>query len=263
MRLDHIYCQDNVLGLREHVPDESIDLTVTSPPYDRLRTYQGYTFDLVDVVNELYRVTKKGGVIVWVVGDQVIKGSETGTSFRHALTFLKRGFRLHDTMIYQKKGRPFRDPTRYAQQFEYMFVFAKGKPKAINLIKDRPNKQAGRLSGASFRRKNGEMCRNKKRNITPPFGVRSNIWEYDAGYLKTTLDREAFVHPAMFPESLVRDHILSWSDEGDVVLDPFMGSGTTAKVARILHRHYIGFEVSSEYVELANRRVRSTLFRSS
>ena len=251
IELNKIYCMDNVQGLRT-LQDECIDLTVTSPPYDNLRTYNGYCFDFENIARELYRVTKQGGVVVWVVGDGTVNGSETCTSFRQAIYFHEIGFNLHDTMIYQKSGVAYPDSNRYLQQFEYMFVFSKGKPKTANLIKDRPNKYVGTMGGDH----RGGLCKREA------FGARFNIWYYPNGKYNSTKDVVAFKHPAVMPEQLCNDHIISWSNKGDIVLDPFMGSGTTAKVARALGRHYIGFEISEEYVNLANKRLENakTLF---
>jgi site-specific DNA-methyltransferase (adenine-specific) len=245
---------DNVDGLRTIVPDASIDFCLTSPPYDHLRKYHGYLFRFEELAKELYRVMKPGGVVVWVVGDQTIKGSETGTSFRQALFFMQIGFLLYDTMIYHKlNARPGRNP-RYKQAFEYMFVFSKGKPKTFHPLKE-PCKYAGSLFKQGDRQSDGAIKRKEKRPI-PPMKVRENIWHYSVGYLKSTKDRMAFEHPAIFPEQLAEDHIRSWTKEGDLVLDPFMGSGTTAKVAQQLNRDYVGFEISPHYLTIAQQRLR-------
>ena len=230
---------NNCIDGMKSLEDDVIDLTVTSPPYDNLRSYNDSsswnheTFKLV--ANELYRVTKKGGVIVWVVGDAVVKGSETGSSFRQALYFMDLGFRLHDTMIYEKNGSPFparRDGNRYSQVFEYMFILSKNdKPKTANLLCDKPNRWAGytHFGKGSIRTKDGELV---ERNIKPipEFSPRNNIWKYNTGRNYSSKDAAAFEHPAIYPEQLVKDHILTWSSEDDLVLDPFMGSGTTAVI---------------------------------
>lgn len=233
------------LELMKKIPNSSIDLTVTSPPYDNLRTYNGYTFNFEGIAKELYRVTKDGGVVVWVVGDATIKGSETGTSFRQALYFIQCGFNLHDTMIYEKSGMSFPDSTRYHQIFEYMFIFSKLNPKTFNPIKDRQNKYVGLIGG----NKRGGLCKRDK------FGNRFNIWRYANGRDNSTKDRKAFNHPAIFPEKLASDHIISWSNEGDTVLDCFLGSGTTGKMAKQLNRNFIGIEISQEYLDIAKNRI--------
>lgn len=262
LQLDVIHCMDNVEGLRKLIPDESIDLTVTSPPYDNLRTYNGFSFDFEALAHELYRVTKPGGVVVWVVGDATINGSETGTSFRQALYFKDEvGFNLHDTMIYLKNSCPFPEVNRYYPSFEYMFVLSKGKPKTVNLIQDKPNKHAGVKITGTQRNSDGKLqqvsaVRNKTNRTVKPFGVRRNVWEYNVGKWSVTKDTVAYKHPAIFPEKLAEDHIISWSNPGDVVLDPFMGSGTTAKMAKLNGRHYIGFEISHEYVDIAEERLK-------
>ena len=260
MEIDNIYNMDCLEGMKQ-MEAESIDLTVTSPPYDNLRTYNGYCFDFENIAKELYRVTKQGGVVVWVVGDATIDGNETGTSFRQALFFKEIGFKLHDTMIYEKLSVACYDPDcrRYKQAFEYMFVFTKGKPKTFNAIIDRPVlKQCKMNKQAHGRDKNGKRKYYERLYESKEFQTRFNIWEYNIGNNITTKDAIAFQHPAIFPERLARDHITSWSNEGDIVLDPFMGSGTTAKVARALNRHYIGFEISAEYCDIIRQRLEQT-----
>jgi len=245
---------DNVLGMSK-LDDNSIDLTVTSPPYDDLRNYNGYSFDFENVAKQLYRITKQGGVVVWVVGDATIKGSETGTSFKQALYFKDLGFNLHDTMIYEKTG-VLPTKNRYIQSFEYMFVFSKGKPKTINLIKDRKNNCAGQstFGNTSFRNKDGSLNVGSKK-IVAEFGYRMNIWRITNGYGFGQKDKIAYSHPATFPESLAQDHILSWSNGNDIILDPFMGSGTVAKMAKINNRNFIGFEISREYCDIIDQRM--------
>ena len=250
--INKIYNMDNIEGMRL-LDDNCIDLTVTSPPYDNLRKYKGFEWDFEGVANELHRVTKEGGVVVWVVGDATINGSETGNSFRQALYFKEIGFNLHDTMIYIKNGGLNSGSLNaYQQKFEYMFVLSKGKPKTINLIKDRPNKY---VEDRIKRKKMKDGTYKEQHFKTEPFGTRYNYWIYDTGSGKSTKDKIAFKHPAIFPEALAQDHILSWSNEGDTVLDPFMGSGTTAKMAKLNNRNYIGFELSEEYCKIAEQRI--------
>ena len=235
------------------IDDESIDLTVTSPPYDDMREYQdGHIFNLDNLITELYRTTKVGGVVVWVIGDSTVKGSETGTSFRHALKFKEYGFNIHDTMIWDKGSFAFPSSNRYHQVFEYMFIFSKGKPKSINLIKDRKNLYVGER-GASGRDKDGKR-RQGKSSVRNEYGARFNIWHYPIGGGHCTKDKVAYEHPAIFPEDLAKDHIISWSNEGDIVLDPFMGSGTTAKMAQQLNRRWVGIELSKDYCEIIKKR---------
>ncbi len=259
LELNKIYCMDCLEGMKQ-LDDNSIDLTVTSPPYDNLRTYNGYTWDFEGVAKQLYRITKPGGVVVWVVGDATVNGSETGTSFRQALYFKEIGFNLHDTMIYQKDACPFPETNRYYPAFEYMFIFSKGKPKTANLIADKPNKTYGVKIRGSGRNPDGTLkphaaVKNKTNRTVKKFGVRTNVWLYSVGKWKITKDEYAYKHPAMFPEQLAQDHIISWSNPGDVVLDPFMGSGTTAKMAVLNDRFFIGFEISPEYCDIANQRI--------
>ena len=250
--------QGDCLEKMKDIPDVSIDLTVTSPPYDNLRKYNGYVFDFEGIAKELYRVTKDGGVVVWVVGDATIKGSETGTSFRQALYFKDVcGFSLHDTMIYAKNNYIPLTHNRYEQQFEYMFVLSKGKPRVFNaLMKD--NKQAGLLKGGTFRQNKDELGKRHRDVGVAKKSIRPNIFFYNVGLHNSTNDKGAFKHPAIYPESLAYDHIISWSNEGDTVLDPMMGSGTTGKVAKKLNRRFIGIDISKEYLDIAKRRIEDT-----
>lgn len=262
MQTNCIKCCDNVEGLR-CLPDNCIDLTVTSPPYDNLRAYQGFSWDFDALASELYRVTKPGGVVVWIVNDATINGTETGTSFRQALAFKSLGFNIHDTMIYAKHNPPpTGGPKRYAQSFEYMFVFTKGSPKTFHpLTEPRRNacndKRTKRVK--SFTRKADGTTDRRLVAINQNDPKRRNVWTYLVGGGNTTSDKYAYQHPAMFPEQLAADHIISWSNPGDVVLDPFLGSGTTAKMAVLNGRRYIGFEISADYVEIAKRRIAAAL----
>jgi site-specific DNA-methyltransferase (adenine-specific) len=238
------------------LPSQSIDLTVTSPPYDNLRTYNGYSFDFEGIAKELYRVTKDGGVVVWIVGDATVNGSETGTSFKQALYFKEIGFNLHDTMIYQKNNFANPSSNRYHQIFEFMFVLSKGKPKAFNPIKDRKNVCAGESNwGANKARQKDGSFKERPKKIVSEYGMRYNIWEFMTSKGFATKDNFAYSHPAIFPEKVAHDHIISWSNEGDTVLDCFLGSGTTGKVAKQLNRQFIGIEISPEYMEIAKKRI--------
>jgi len=232
------------------IDDKSIDLTVTSPPYDNLREYNGFTWDFENIAKELYRVTKDGGVVVWIVNDSTVKGSETGTSFKQALYFKEIGFNLHDTMIWHKVS-PYQDKNRYIASFEYMFILSKGKPKTANLIKDRKNKWAGTKVHGNERLKNGEMRQLsdvQKSKCIKEYGSRFNIWNI-------TPNKKNNGHPAVFPEQLAIDHILSWSNENDIILDPFMGSGTTAIACKNVNRYFIGMEKDETYYNIACKRI--------
>lgn len=255
LELNKIYCGD-CLTIMKNIDDCSINLTVTSPPYDKLRTYNGYDFDFEKTAKELFRVTIQGGVVVWVVGDATVNGSETGTSFKQALYFKEIGFNLHDTMIYQKNSYPFPPVNRYYQQFEYMFVLSKGKPKTYNIQRqetdprwrNKNNKSASQRNADGTVKKLEYECGKNDRKM-------DNVWLLNTGYMRSTPDKIAYVHSAIFPDELAKRHILSWSNERDVVLDPMCGSGTTLKMAKITNRNYIGIDVSSEYCELSRKRV--------
>jgi len=264
MEINKIYLEDNLETL-SRMNDEFYDLIVTSPPYDGIRKYNGFAFDMDKLTSELFRTIKKGGVIVWVVNDQVVKGSETGTSFRQALKFMEAGFNLHDTMIYEKNSSSYpssQKGNRYTQIFEYMFVFSKGKPKTTNLICDKPNKWAGHTNwGKNTKRlgDNEQLIEIENIKPVPDFSPRNNIWRYVNGGGFASKDKIAHKHPAIFPEELAKDHILTWSNEDDLVYDPFMGSGTVAKMSILLKRNYIGSEISKDYVDICLERINITL----
>lgn len=251
--VENIFLGDCVEVMREKVCDESVDLVVTSPPYDNLRSYGGgvdWNYDKFQLVaNELWRVIKSGGVVVWIVNDATIDGSETGTSFRQALYFKEIGFNLHDTMIWEKIS-PFTHEDRYIANFEYMFILSKGKPKTTDLICDRRNLWGGTKVHGTLQQKEGVLSEiNGKGKEIKEFGARLNTWDIPAEKNNKT------GHPAVFPLRLAQDHIRTWSREGDLVLDPFMGSGTTGIAAHNLDRRFIGIEINKEYYEIAKYRV--------
>ncbi len=246
LALNKIYCMDNIQGMAK-LGEETVDLTVTSPPYDDLRNYNGYSFDFEKTARGLYYVTKPGGVVVWIVGDATKNGSETGTSFKQALYFKEIGFNLHDTMIWFKpNAMPQIDKTRYTQSFEYMFIFSKGKPKTANPLLIL-TKNAGKIV---------KRISNNNQNINKSVRIdKTKDKRISFNVCKVCVGTKSFGHPAVFPEQLVQDHVLSWSNEGDLVFDPFMGSGTTAKMAKLNNRNFIGFEISQEYCDIANKRL--------
>lgn len=247
--IDRIYNED-CLATMSRMPDGFVDMVVTSPPYDGMKSYNGYSFDFENVAKELFRVTKEGGVVVWVVGDETRAGDETGTSFRQALYFKEIGFRLFDTMIWHKPNSfNFGSNDCYRQSFEYMFVFTKGKIATRNLIKDVPAKMAGRTVKGARRHVNG--VRDEVPDfVVPEYKRRDNVWD-----IMVAQEKGTGKHPAVFPEVLAGDHIISWSNPGEIVYDPFMGSGTVAKAARSLGRRFIGSEISAEYCAIAERRL--------
>lgn len=255
IEIDKIY-NENCLQTMSRMPDDFVDLTVTSPPYDNLREYNGYSFDFENIARELFRITKPGGAVVWVVNDATINGSETGTSFKQALFFKDCGFNLHDTMIWQKDAIPY-DPkcNRYWQGFEYMFVLSKGKPKTCNYIKV-PCIHSGSAKKNDYGQKNPNGSTRKDRwdngRKILDEKIKTNVWHFGP-------DNNNNGHPAVFPMSLVRDHIVTWSNDGDIVYDCFLGSGTTAVVASKAKRHFIGSEISAEYFEIAKRRIDNLL----
>ena len=255
IELNKVYCSESAEFMKENIIDNFVDLTVTSPPYDDLRKYNGYSFNFEDVANELYRITKHGGVVVWVVGDKVTKGSKSLNSYRQALYFKEIGFNIYDVIIYEKTSPSPPHKNRYFNSFEYMFVLSKGIPKTINLLKDRVNKSSGRNTGKLTRREGNGSLTDKPSVLIGQFGTRTNVWTYDIGNNKSSKDKIAFQHPAIFPEKLAEDHILSWSNEGDIVFDPFVGSGTTCKMAKLKNRNFVGVDMSQEYVGISNERL--------
>jgi len=259
LELNSVY-EGDCLEIMHYIPDSTIDMVLTSPPYDNLRTYNE-SLDWGEhvwkpVIKTLFRIVKDGGVCVWIVGDATIKGDETGTSFRQALYFKKAGFNLHDTMIWNKGNFTAVGALRtsYAPVFDYMFVLTKGKIKTFNPIKDRKNKSFGEVFHNSIRQKDGSIrdgCGKGLKTIAE-FGQRHNIWE-----IPPEKDNNKRLHPAIFPEKLVHDHIISWSNEGDIILDPFAGSGTVGKMAKRLNRKYILLEKEPEYIEIIKKNMRN------
>lgn len=251
IKLNTIYHSD-CIDLMKSMEQNSVDLSVTSPPYDELRNYNGYHFNVEGIARGLFRVTKKGGVVVWVVGDKITNGNRSLTSFKHALTFQEIGFNVHDIMIYKKRNTPFMRTNAYTNCFEFMFVFSKGSPKTANLLKVKTVRQGQEMMPFN---KGADGINRKTLGELKPEKARINIWEYAVGLHGTTSDRIAFKHPAVFPEKLAEDHILSWTNEGDIVFDPMCGSGTTCKMALLNKRFYIGCDISQEYVDLAKKRL--------
>jgi len=249
IEINKIY-NENCLDTMSRMEDNFVDLTITSPPYDNLRNYKGYSFDFQNVAKELYRVTKQGGVVVWIVSDATIDGSETGTSFKQALYFKEIGFNIHDTMIWHKPSPQVPTESRYYDVFEYMFILSKGKPKTLNLLNDKKNKSFGSISKKETRSCREDRIILNEIRIVKEYSRRFNVWEISRGNNTTE-------HPAVFPEELVNDHILSWSNENELIYDPFMGSGTTAKMCIANKRNWIGSEISSEYCEIINKRISS------
>ena len=252
LELNKIYCGDNVEFMKNNIPDNFIDLTVTSPPYDNLRTYNGFSFNFEEVAQELYRITKDGGVVVWVVGDATIDGGETLTSFRQALYFKEIGFNI-ETMIWEKQTFTATGALkyRYGQVFEYMFVLTKGKIKTFNPIKDRETKGATKKHG-TVRQVDGTTRPQSSlgKIYNNKYAQRFNVWR-----INTEVSNNNRFHPAQFPEQIASDHIISWSNEQDIVFDPFCGSGTTCKMAILNNRKYLGIDVSQEYCDIANKRI--------
>lgn len=254
---DRIFCVDALVGLRG-LPDACVPLTVTSPPYDGLRAFGGHEFGpevFERIARELWRVTLPGGVVAWVVADE-IDGGYSGTSLRQALFFQAIGFRIHDILIMTRSGGRWAGSNRYGK-VEFGFVFSKGRPRSVHLIRDRPNKHAGLLRQFRARMNDGRLRAPSRAKPVAAMGLRGPVWEYLAGYGGTTRDRYVLdAHPAVMPEAMARDLIVSWSRPGDLVLDPYLGSGTTSKMALLNHRHYLGFEAHRPYHRLALRRMR-------
>lgn len=252
LKRNKIYCGDCV-DVMQQIDAAAIDLTVTSPPYDNLRDYEGYIFNFEGIAKELFRITKEGGVVVWIIGDATIDGDESGTSFKQALRFKEIGFKLHDTMIYRNPGTGAKGSNYcYWQAFEYMFVFVKGKIKTVNRLKDKKNKCYGTRSTSGRKSKETKTrLHPREGTLIQKYGIRENIWTISAGHGHGDETK----HPAPFPEQLAKDHIISWCNERDLVLDPMAGSGTTCKMAKLNNRDYIGIDISPKYCEIARKRL--------
>ena len=251
---DKIICGDSQEVLKTF-PDGCIDLTITSPPYSDLRHY-GNTLTkdnwnhnkFMGIADELYRVTQEGGVVVWIVNDKTEKGSKSLVSFRQAIYFQEIGFNVNDVMIWEKTNPcPVVRQPRYQDVFEYMFILSKGVPKTFNPIMV-PCKCANQEYHSTTKNMGGENGRTYKEFVINKEKVSGNVWEVAIAQNKTK-------HPAVYPQQLVEKHILSWSDEGDLILDPFVGSGTTAIVAKRMNRKYIGIEINPEYVDICQERL--------
>ena len=243
-------CVQFMQGMSEN----TIDLTVTSPPYDNLRDYKGYSFDFEGIAKNLYRVTKNGGVVVWVVGDRINSGKSL-TSFEQGLFFKKIGFQMHDVMIYQKKNTPFMRSNAYTNCFEFMFVLSKDKPKTFNPLKENTVRHGYEMLTHNKKSDgvNKKVLKELKKEKT-----KNNIWHYAVGMGGTTSDKIAFKHPAVFPEKLAEDHILSWSNKEDLIFDPMCGSGTTGKMALKHGREFLGVDISADYIAIAKDRIKGS-----
>lgn len=256
MQTNIIYCGECAEMMRCHIPDNSIGLTVTSPPYDDLREYGGYMFEFEPIARELYRITKPGGIMVWVISDGVYDGSEGLTSAKQKIYFVEQcNFRLWQTIIWNKPGTHPNAQGRYPKMHEYCFVFSKGMAATFNPILKK-NKYAGAFNNNIKRQRNGKV-ETYGNHIVGEYGTRTTVWDCPVGWMHSAKDKEAYNHPAIFPEALARDHIISWSNPGDIVLDPMCGSGTTLKMAVEQGRQYIGIDISEEYCELSRQRVAS------
>lgn len=248
-----IHAADCVEFMAHQMEPGSVSLTVTSPPYDNLRDYQGYRFPFEDIAKGLFRVTKKGGVVVWVVGDKVIKGNRTMTSFKQGLYFQKTGFQVHDVMIYQKKNTPFMRSNAYTNCYEFMFVLSKGAPATFNPLRVDTARNGFEML---VHNKGADGVNNKVLGELKRKKTRTNIWQYAVGLGGTTSDKIAFQHPAVFPERLAQEHILSWTNPNELVFDPMCGSGTTCKMAMLTGRNWIGVDIAEAYVKIARQRIK-------
>ena len=254
LKINTIINGDN-LSVMSKMDADSVDLVMTSPPYDNIRTYDGYEFNYEKTIEALYRVLKPGGIVVWIVDDQFMETGRSGTSLRQALYFQQAGFWIWDYMFYGSNKRPLNN-RRYNRSVEFAFVFSKGEAKTVNLIKDRKNKWPEKPRHSWVRAPDGSKI-SKRTSGVKEYGARMQVWNYKNSDLHNT-EKIAFTHPAIFPDGLARDHIKSWSNPGDLVLDPFCGSGTTLKQAKLLKRNYIGIDISKEYCNTAYIRTRQT-----
>lgn len=247
--INKIY-NESCITTMNRLEDNSVDLVVTSPPYDNLRTYgnvSDWNYETFkEIAQELSRTLKEGGVIMWNVQDATIKGSRTGTSFKQALYFMECGLSLHDHLIWQKTGTPFPSTIRYRNVWENMFVFSKGKPKHFDPILRKNVTGGDSRNRRRERNKDGELVMQERRVEVKEWGIENNVW-YISNHFKKGDRKRIENHPAIMPEEIVKRHIQSWSKEGDLVYDPFSGSGTTSKIALEMGRNYLGSEINTEY----------------
>jgi DNA modification methylase len=238
------------------LPNNCIQLTVTSPPYDSVRAYGEHQFDFYGIAEELYRVTAPGGVVVWIVQEQVVRGSQSGSSSEQRSYFYDIGFNLYDLMVMVSVGHRLPQKGRYVNQYQQAIVLSKGQPRSVTILEDRPNRTVGKISKGKMRTRNGDLVMAHRDTITSPLGKRSNVWEYSVGGVHTTRDHYAFGHPALMAERMAQDHILSWSCPNDIVFDPMCGAATTCKMALLNDRRYLGVEIYEPYFDIAVQRMR-------
>lgn len=234
-------------------PADCIDMVLTSPPYADLLNYRGFKFDLAAIARQLFRVLKDGGVMVWVIGDKTVDYSRQMIPYTHAFGLRDAGFCIYDVMIYSKPAGRYMNRYRYPNVYEHMIVASKGKPKTFNPIMVK-TKKPGDSRNTTILHRDADNNRTLGYRTTAEERPHDNIWKYSPGF--GAVDRYAFEHPAVFPEKLARDQIISWSNPNDIVLDPMCGSGTTLKMARVYGRRYAGIDVAPEYLEIVRRRLR-------
>ena len=263
--MENIIFNENCLDTMGRMQNNYIDLVLTSPPYDAMRKYgggknyhqrlneTGYSFPFEEIALELIRTLKPGGVIMWNVADQTLKGSRTGNSMKQALFFMDNGLFLHDHLIWYKTGTPFPSPYRYRNVWENMFIFSKGKPTTFNPILKKNKTGGDTRTSRRYRNHNGELVEKVKVVSTKEFGIDDNVWKVTNAYFNSSQWKEADSHPAIMPDELVRRHIQSWTNEGDIVYDPFLGSATTTRIAKDMNRRWIGSELHTPYFEVANK----------
>lgn len=256
--LNEIYCIDCVEGMKK-IPDNSVDIVVTSPPYDGIRDYNGFNFDLHETGRGLIRILKEGGIVAMVIQDQTKNFGKTLTSFKTIIDWCDNiGFKLFECVIYRKHGSEGAWWTnRFRVDHEYMPIFLKGeKPQYFNKENLKvPSIHGGKvMTGSGSRRTDGKTNARVTRPINT-MKCRGTIWNYLMAGDKDPIKRQ---HPAPFPDQIPLDFIECFCPPGGVVLDPFMGSGSTAVAAKKLNRKYIGFDTSEEYIKIAHARLRNT-----
>jgi site-specific DNA-methyltransferase (adenine-specific) len=257
LSLNRIYCTDCVEGMKQ-IPGSSIDLVVTSPPYDSIRNYNGFTFDLHATGQGIHRVLRDGGIAAMVLQDQTSNFGKSLTSFRTVLDWCDNiGFKLFECVIYRKygpEGAWWRN--RFRVDHEYMPIFLKGnRPNYFDKEPLKiPSKHGGKvMTGSGSRRTDGKTNHAVTRMINPT-KCRGTVWDYLMAGDKDPIKRK---HPAPFPDQIPKDFIGCFCPPGGIVLDPFMGCGSTAMAALALGRRFIGFEISPEYCSLAEERMKT------
>ena len=245
------------LNIMKKIEENTFDLIVFSPPYDSLRKYNDYTFDLKKTGEQIFRVLKDGCLCAMVIQDQTKNFGKSLTSFRTAVDWVDRiGFKLFETVIYRKHGiEGAWWNKRFRVDHEYIHLFLKGeKPRYFNKDPLRiPSKHGGKtMVGSGNRKTDGTTTKTTTIHVNK-MKCRGTVWDYLNAGDKNKLKQQ---HPAVFPDKIPYDIISCFSPVKGLVLDPFVGSGSTCVMAKKLDRFYTGIDISSKYIEIAKKRLK-------